>query len=95
MALDPLSIEIDIRAKDVAAEQVLNDERRDVALATARVLGCPSIVFVCRVEAPGLAYRMLEARKSDHSKTLTESKLPPGPAFWNDAVVDADLADGR
>src|ERR1051325_5540473 len=73
MALDPLSIEIDISAEDVAAEQVLNDERRDVALATARVLGCPSVVFLCRVETPGFAYRMLEVRKSDHGKTVTES----------------------
>jgi hypothetical protein len=70
MALDPLAVEIDIRAKDVAAEQVLNDKRGDVALATAWVLGCPSITFLCRVETPGVAYRALEVRKSQHSKTL-------------------------
>ena len=71
MPLDPLTGEIDIRAEDVAAEQVLNDERGDVALATTRILGCPPVILVGRVETPSAAYRTFEIRESEHSKTLT------------------------
>ena len=76
MALDPLSIEVDIGAEDVASEHVLDHKSRDVALAATRVLGCPSIVFLGRVETPGRAYRLLEVRESDHRTTLAERKTP-------------------
>ncbi len=71
MALDPRSIEEHISAKDVSAEQVLNHKRSDVALAAAGVLGGPSIVFFGRIEAPGVAYRPLNVRKSQHLGTVT------------------------
>src|SRR5581483_4886851 len=85
MALDALTVEIDIRAEDVAAEQVLNDERSDVALATARILGCPPIILVRRVETPGVADRTFEIREGEHSKTLTRQHPCPAPACRSEA----------
>ena len=82
--LDALSVEIYVRPEYLAAEQIVNDERGDVALTTTRVLGRPSIIFIGRVQTPGFAYCLLEVRKSEHSKTVTpNASVWHGPASGN------------
>ena len=68
---DALSTEVHISPEHLAADQIVNDQRGDVALTTTRVLGRPAIIFVGRVQAPGFAYCLLEVRKSEHSETVT------------------------
>ena len=55
VALDALSVEIDVCAEQVAAEQVVNYQRGDVALTTTRVFGRPSIILIRGVQTPGFA----------------------------------------
>jgi hypothetical protein len=81
--LDALSVEIDVRPEYLAAEQIVNDQRGDVALTTTRVLGRPSIIFVGRVQTPGFAYCLLEVRKSEHSKTVTPSASKTRMEGWH------------
>jgi hypothetical protein len=71
--LDALSVEIYVRPEYLAAEQIVNDQRGDVALTATGVLGRPSIIFIGRVQTPGFAYCLLEVRKSEHGKTVTPS----------------------
>ena len=62
---DPLAVEVDIRGKDLAAEQVVDDERGDVTLAAAGVLRRPVVLRVGRVEAPGTANGLFELRERE------------------------------
>ena len=66
--LDALSVEIHVRPEYLAANQIVNDERGDVALTTTRVLGRPPIIFLGRVQTPGFADCLLEVRKSEHGR---------------------------
>lgn len=53
--IDALSVEIYVRPEHLAADQIVNDQRGDVALTATRVLGRPSIIFIGRVQTPGFA----------------------------------------
>jgi hypothetical protein len=53
--LDALSVEVYVRREDVPADQVVNDQRGDVALTAARILGRPSIILIRGVQTPGFA----------------------------------------
>ena len=43
--LDALAVEEHVGREDLSAEQIVDDERRDVALTPARVLGRPVVVL--------------------------------------------------
>jgi hypothetical protein len=60
VCLDPVAVEEDIRREDLAAQQVVDDERRDVALAAARVLGRPLVIRVRSVKAPSVPDRLFQ-----------------------------------
>src|SRR4051794_13577193 len=53
--LDALSVEVHVRPEYVPADQVVNDQRGDVALTAARILGRPSIILIGGVHTPGFA----------------------------------------
>jgi len=70
MPLDALAVETHVGAEHLAAQQIVNDERSDIALTTTRVLGRPAIAFFGRVETPRLAYRLFQLRESEHGSTV-------------------------
>ena len=55
VSLEALSVEIHVRPEYLAADQIVNDQRGEVALTATRVLGRPSIIFIGRVQTPGFA----------------------------------------
>lgn len=75
--LDALSVEIHVCPEYLAADQIVDDQRGDVALTATRVLGRPSIIFIGRVQTPGFTNCLLKLRESEHSKTVM-----PNASVW-------------
>jgi hypothetical protein len=66
--LDALAVEEDVRREEVTAEQVVDDEGGDVALAAARVLGRPVVLRVSRIQSPGVANRLFQFRERERQR---------------------------
>ena len=75
--LDPLSVEIHVRSEHLAADQIVNDQRRDVALTATRVLRRPSILLIRCVQTPGFANCLFQLGKSEHTRTVTPNANEP------------------
>jgi hypothetical protein len=65
MRFDSLAVEEDVRREQLAAEQIVDDKRRDVALAAARIIRRPVVLLVGGVQAPGVADRLLKLRERE------------------------------
>ena len=87
--LDALAVEEHVGGKHVAAEQVVHDERRDVALAATRVVGRPVVLLVGGVEAPGTADRLLELRQRERQRLATPDQLDAIAVWVADEAEEA------
>ena len=56
------------------AEQVVDDERGDVALAATRVVGRPVVVWVSRALAPGAADRRLDLGQRERQRPISSMR---------------------
>ena len=65
VSLDTLAVEEDVCCEDLAAEQVVHDERGDVALAGAGIFRGPVVLRIGGVQAPGLANGLFELRQRE------------------------------
>src|SRR3954468_4499981 len=71
--LDALSVEVHVGPEQIAADQILNDQRRDVAVTPARVLGRPSIIFFGSIEVPCITNRLFHPREGQHAAEGNQS----------------------
>lgn len=66
--LDAFPVEKDVGSEELATEQVVDDERGDVALPAAWILRRPVVLGVRGVEAPRFADRLLELPQRERQR---------------------------
>jgi hypothetical protein len=63
--LDALAVEEDVGRQQLAPDEIVYDQGRDVALPAAGVLRRPVVLLVGGVEAPRCADRLFELRERE------------------------------
>jgi len=91
-----LAVAEDVRRQDFSAKDVVQDQRRNVALPARGIARRPSIVFVRRIETPAgsdgafdLSERVHRTRvpTSGHSRTLAQGSVFVGSATRRERLV--------